>query len=151
LILRILKLGFHLSLTRGEKERKTALHMAAESDFADTAEVLLSFGADVSLRANHDSTALHLAAKNQSCRVLGQILEKIKHVDSNLVNARDAEGRTPLFVCTAAGQRGQGRGATECMAALLNQRAAVDEADDTGDTPLHMAAKGNLTLFPKYF
>jgi ankyrin repeat protein len=106
----------------------------------------------VSLRANHDSTALHLAAKNQSCRVLGQILEKIKHVDSNLVNARDAEGRTPLFVCTAAGRRGQGRGATECMAALLNQRAAVDEADDTGDTPLHMAAKGSSTyLFPKYF
>ena len=35
-----------------------------------------------------------------------------------------------------------GGGATECMATLLRYRAAVDEADNMGDTPLHMAAKG---------
>jgi ankyrin repeat protein len=68
---------YNLCFFRNEKERKTALHIAAESDFADTAEVLLNFGADVALRTSDDSTALHLAAKNQSSRVLRQILEKV--------------------------------------------------------------------------
>ena len=65
-------------MPRGEKERKTALQIAAESDFAETAEILLSFSADVALRTSDGSTALHLAAKNQSSRVLRQILEKVK-------------------------------------------------------------------------
>jgi ankyrin repeat protein len=71
---------------------------------------------------------------------------QIKQVDAGLVNARDAEGRTPLFVCTATGGRscGGSSGATECMATLLRYRAAVDEADKYGDTPLHMAAKGTI-------
>jgi hypothetical protein len=71
----------------------------------------------------------------------------LKQVDTSLINAPDAEGRTPLFVSTAAGGRGQGRGGTECMVALLSCRAQVDTADNMGDTPLHMAAKGELRAF----
>jgi ankyrin repeat protein len=79
-VTKCVRLPFFYKKNRGERERKTALHIAAESDFADMAEVLLNFGADVALRTSDGSTALHLAAKNQSSRVLRQILEKVGRI-----------------------------------------------------------------------
>ena len=43
-------------------ENDAALHIASQSGFLETAEVLLELGADVNLRTDTNASALHLAA-----------------------------------------------------------------------------------------
>ena len=121
---------------KSRSERCTALHLAADSGYLETCTTLLEAGADVSLANGQQMTAVHLAARNRADSVLRLLLARGAHVNTGLVNARDADGRTPLFVCTAS----KGRGATECMTTLLQFGAEVDLANSGGYTPLHMAA-----------
>jgi len=117
-------------------ERLTPLHIVAEAGYANTCEVLLNFGADVSLVNSQCMTAVHMAARNLNEPVLRQLLERGANLNTKLVNTVDGDGRTPLFVCTSS----KGRGATECMLTLIQFGAELDIQNDDGYTALHMAA-----------
>ena len=121
---------------KGREERSTALHLAADSGYLDICTILLAVGADVSLANSKQETAVHLAAKNRSEPVLHLLLTRAAAINTGLVNARDADGRTPLFDCTAS----KGHEATKCMKTLLAFGAVVDLQNSGGYTALHMAA-----------
>ena len=121
---------------RGRTERSTALHLAADSGYFETCKILLAAGADVSLANGHQMTAVHLAARNRTDPVLRLLLTSGASKNTGLVNALDADGRTPLFVCTTS----KGHGATDCMTTLLEFGAKVDVQNSGGYTALHMAA-----------
>ena len=123
-----------------QTERLTPLHIVAEAGYSNTCEVLLNFGADVSLVNGQCMTPVHLAARNLNEPVLRKLLERGAYQNTKLVNTVDGDGRTPLFVCTSS----KGRGATECMLTLIEFGAELDIQNDDGYTALHMAAIGKL-------
>jgi len=121
---------------KNKKERQTPLHIVADAGYSNTCEVLLNFGADVSLVNGQCMTPVHLAARNPNEPVLRKLLERGADLNTKLVNTVDGDGRTPLFVCTSS----KGRGATECMLTLVEFGAELDIQTDDGYTALHMAA-----------
>jgi len=121
---------------KDKKDRLTPLHIVSDAGYSNTCEVLLKFGADVSLVNGQSMTPVHLAARNPSEPVLRKLLERGAHLNTKLVNTVDGDGRTPLFVCTSS----KGRGATECMLTLIEFGAELDIQTDDGYTALHMAA-----------
>jgi len=121
---------------KGRTDRSSALHLAADFGYQETCRVLIAAGADVSLTNGQQMTAIHLAARNRSEPVLRLLLTRSSNINTGLVNAQDANGRTPLFVCTAS----KGPGATDCMKTLLEFGAEVDVQNSDGYTALHMAA-----------
>ena len=128
-----------------DTRRLSPLHLAAEAGHTETCKVLLRFGADVSLLTGNNMTALHLAARNLNLEVLKQLLEVSVRKDTNLINARDNQGRTALFVCSSS-QLKSSQGAVDCMIALINLNADLDAQDDVGNTPLHNAAIGDPSI-----
>ena len=126
-----------------ETKRLTPLHIVAEAGYINTCRVLLDHGANVSLLTGNKMTALHLAALNLNLEVLKRLLEETNRTDTNLINAKDSLGRTPLFVCSSS-QSGSkcSQGAIDCMISLINLKADLDAQDDLGNTPLHNAAIG---------
>jgi len=121
---------------KNKKDRLTPLHIVSDAGYSNTCEVLLKFGADVSLVNGQSMTPVHLAARNPSEPVLRKLLERGANLNTKLVNTVDGDGRTPLFVCTSS----KGRGATECMLTLIEFGAELDIQTDDGYTALHMAA-----------
>ena len=125
-----------------ETLRLTPLHIVSENGYLNTTKVLLKYGADVSLVTGKNMTALHLAANNLNLGVLKLLLEVTVKTDTNLINARDDQGRTPLFVCSSS-QLKSSQGAIDCMISLINLKADLDAQNDVGNTPLHNAAIGD--------
>lgn len=109
----------------------TALHMAAIEGDAAAVERLLGRGADPDARVEpkrtatpqSGDTALHLAATPQVTRIL------LAH--GAKVDARNAEGVTPLMCCA---------GDDEQVQLLLQHGASGAARDETGRTALHWAA-----------
>ena len=128
-----------------ETERLTPLHIVSEAGYIHTARVLLKYGADVSMLTGKNMTALHLAAMNLNLEVLKVLLEVSVKTDINLINAKDNQGRTPLFLCSSY-QLKSSQGAIDCMISLINLRADLDAQNDVGNTPLHNAAIGETLM-----
>ena len=65
---------------RGERTRLTALHIAAEHGYPATAQVLLCYNGNVSLKCSKGFTPLHYAAKNTCEQVISLILKQVNKV-----------------------------------------------------------------------
>ena len=102
-----------------------AIHTAVECDNARAVELLHATGIDIS-----DSNLLHLAAQVPHTDILEFLL---KSLSANVVDER---GRTPLHY--AAERRKKRRNRTSI---LLAAGANPCVPDDSGWTPLHMAAR----------
>ena len=79
-------------------------------------------------------TPLHVAVENRCKDVCEALLNNGARAD-----ARDENGRTPLFCCAEKAQEGS----LECMKVLLEFcRSTIDVKNNAMLTPLHVAAQG---------
>lgn len=103
----------------------------SKPDHTKTIQLLVSAGADVNIRGEHDSTALHSAAlygQNQIVRLLIQAGADVHTVTRN--------GSTPLH---QAASNGNG----ETVRTLITAGADIQVRDNFGRTPLHSAAEND--------
>jgi len=109
----------------------TPLHLAAATDQADIAALLISRGADVSVTNSLGFTPLHWAASrdgNDTMRVL---------LDAGAdVNAKARNDITPLHWAAT-------RNAVRAVTALIDAGADITATTAMGYTPLHLAVKHN--------
>ena len=129
--------GFVDSL-RDDKDRESALHVAAKAGYVASCRVLLKHGAEVSRMNGHKMTSLHLASRGCNHDALVVLLEHCSKTNLELINTPDEDGRTPLFVCSSS----KSHGATVCMRELIKFGAKLDVQNSHGNTALHNAAIG---------
>ena len=169
--------------------RATPLHGAANCGETEVVEALLAHGADVHLKTTSGLTPLHFAANRMNAKEVAAMIpepteqaaylltlndrnKRHRAIAESLlrrqadVDARDLQGRTPLFIAASTGQedvarllvagkadvnaRGEKGRSPLCTAAmaghknvvelLLASGADVTAADEEGFAPLHAAA-----------
>jgi len=127
---RTLAAGVDLS-TRGDKN-VTLLQWALLNKRLACMKVLLDAGADPAQSGMDDDTVIHFAAKANDPSYLLELLSR--GVDPNVRNGTNGAG--PLASAL------MGEGETQ-FHALLKAGADPNQADRTGNTPLHVAAQIN--------
>jgi len=104
------------------------LSAACASGHTDMASLLLEWGADPACASNKGLTPAHVAKTAAVLDVLGQ--------HGAPLEARDASGRTPLFVACALGRAG----AASMLLEMDTTMTLLEAADERGDRPLLAAA-----------
>jgi ankyrin repeat protein len=145
-----------------DAEGMSLLHVMAERDCVEGAELLLAAGADLEARARNSWTPLQYAARSGSAAYAALLLQagaaveaKVRHAPTPLllaargghaagvelllragaqIEARMRDGATALVLAAH-------RGSEACIAALLAAGANVSAADRLGRTALHRAAE----------
>ena len=118
--------------------RRTPLHCAAYNANLEAVQVLLEYGADVSLRDTEDgNTPLHdvLTEIRISPLPEGKVVEIVRRLleyGAN-PNIRSADGSTPLHHASSCGS-------LEATSLLLHYGANIDEKDGEGKTSLQVAS-----------
>eukprot|EP01064_Diplonema_japonicum_P026466 TRINITY_DN37892_c0_g1_i1.p1 TRINITY_DN37892_c0_g1~~TRINITY_DN37892_c0_g1_i1.p1 ORF type:complete len:300 (+),score=34.34 TRINITY_DN37892_c0_g1_i1:42-941(+) len=134
---RLLKLlitvGVNLDITRGSN-RKTALHIAAESAALPVIEVLVSAGADIDIGSRCGWTALSIAAWNGFDQICGFLL------DAGSSPNTLSEGKSPLMHAASLGRYNTCR-------CLVSHSADINMRSTHGYTALMLAAScGHLEV-----
>ena len=80
----------------------TALHYAAAFDNKEIAAILLQLKADISIEDRTGKTAVHIASKYGSRKVLQLITDTKRRHIQKIVRATDMEGNTPLMLAKCA-------------------------------------------------
>ncbi|GBP96779.1 Transient receptor potential channel pyrexia [Eumeta japonica] len=129
--------GADLNVRNQVGDRKsTALHLAADGGFIECVDLLLERGADASLEDHRGFTALHLAARASCLRCVELLLCKGKANP----NATDVDKRTPLHAAI-----GKTDSVCDIIEMLITRGAKVNQRDEYGFTPLHLAALDGLS------
>lgn len=113
----------------------TPLIIAARCNRSDIAGYLLSHGANIGDVDNNRLTVLHHAAAGRDNIV---ILDTLVQFNSSIINQRDRNGHTPLWLAVGALSQ-------DNITYLLANGADVNIADKYGITPLMAAVEGNST------
>ncbi|XP_031631877.1 serine/threonine-protein phosphatase 6 regulatory ankyrin repeat subunit C-like [Contarinia nasturtii] len=117
--------------------KRTPLHEAAIYGHAGVAEVMVINNADVNAQDYEKCIPLHLATQNWVKRDDKVEIVKVLLRYGSYVNAKSANGRTPLVEAINNDQ-------IDSVRVLLENRADVNEVDNDNRVPLHFAAeKGN--------
>lgn len=125
-----------LDIDKGDRQGITPLMMAAQGGYSRVAEILLEKGANVSIKADRDFTALHCCCHGGHVEVAKMLVG----AGGSDLEARDRSGFTPLH--TAAD-----RGHWQVAAVLIKAGADVDTCQPCGSTPLFNAAfKGHVAV-----
>ena len=133
-----------------DKDGRSAFHYACLNDDVALLKVLVADErVDINLRSPKGDTCMHLAALYACLEVL-----KILFADprtSQLINAKNQWGETPLHLCAGSGDKGAARAAAlllEANASLLEvdkwHRGPVDVAHDNGENSLVEVFKTHL-------
>ncbi|KAJ0172398.1 hypothetical protein K1T71_012371 [Dendrolimus kikuchii] len=122
--------------TRVGDRESTALHFAADGGFVECVDLLISKGADASLKNHRGSTALHMAARCSSLECVESLLRK-GNADPN---AKDHDMRTSLHAAI-----GKSDCSCDIIETLISWGANVNQKDEYGFTPLHLAALDGLS------
>ena len=124
---------------------------------SNVARLLLEYGADVNALMNGLSTPLHVAAQYAKVEVVCVLLEHVgtlvakgddgepaSQVVSEYVNARDAEGKTPLHLASydsVPDGLDVVLSRSNVVRLLLEHGADVNARENDHSTPLHVAAR----------
>ncbi|XP_058879911.1 ankycorbin isoform X2 [Acipenser ruthenus] len=146
-----------------DSEGKSALHLAAAKGQAECLGVILSHGVDVTVLDASGCTALHLAAKNNHQECAKKLIQSkctIEGGDSSgktalhyaacssapivqllceqncPVNVKDAEGCTPLLLCSQNTHE-------EVCRCLIDHGADINACDKKGRTAVMMACESS--------
>ncbi|XP_041090763.1 ankycorbin isoform X2 [Polyodon spathula] len=144
-----------------DSEGKSALHLAAAKGQAECLGVILSHGVDVTVLDASGCSALHLAAKNNHQECAKKLIQSkctVEGSDSSgktalhyaacssapivqllceqncLVNVKDADGCTPLLLCSQNTHE-------EVCRYLIDHGADVNACDKNGRTAVMMACE----------
>eukprot|EP00042_Codosiga_hollandica_P048853 m.554570 g.554570 ORF g.554570 m.554570 type:complete len:570 (+) comp57751_c0_seq22:220-1929(+) len=121
---------------------QTPLMTAVLASNAETVDVLLDAGADVSLRTEKGRTALHLASTT-SIKCLPRIISQCRAV----INARDEDGETPLMMFAGSELWRWRKGMKEeILKCFLEAGADVMLANKKGETATAIALPRNKEL-----
>ena len=122
--------SIHAADARGGR---TALHIAAEANAADTVYLLLQRGANAYAVDARGRTPLHCAAAACAYAALYWLVEA-----GGPLEARDATGATPLLAAAAAVKDDP-----DCLTVLLRGGADIGARNRHGLSALHLAASAN--------
>jgi ankyrin repeat protein len=117
----------------GRHQGLTPLHIAATGSSSEIVTMLLNAGAPVDAKTAAGETPLMAAAAKGRSEVIALLCMEPY---SASVDARNSAGRTALHFAA----EGSGPGGLESVLALLNAGASYNVADDSGATPLALAA-----------
>lgn len=106
----------------------TALQIAIQNGYEQTAVVLINNDADLDLQDEDGNTPLHLAIQNGQSTVVKQLLKNEANVD-----LQNSEGLTPLHIAAQSGN-------DEIVKRLLKADADIGTKSKHGETALLMAA-----------
>ncbi|XP_023314792.1 ankyrin-1-like isoform X2 [Trichogramma pretiosum] len=135
-----------VNINAQDKTGNTPLHYALENNLSDTAEWLLSKGADVNLANEEGSTPLHNVCKGERVSFLKSFLKNAEEVNQSVrLDARDKLGNTPLHLAIKCNTD------KKVSELLLQTGADPNSANEKGLTPLHIICKWKganlLTMF----
>ncbi|KAH7032661.1 ankyrin repeat-containing domain protein [Microdochium trichocladiopsis] len=132
-----------------DNSRKTPLGRAIQAGFRDVIVLLLSRGADVTLKDAKGRGALATAVSRPMPGLLQLLLDHGRQPDGSLspvmkeqLELRDNLGRTPLLLAATV----RGEGAVRPMQILLENGAKVDVQDRYGGTPLYHAVSNKYMV-----
>ncbi|XP_055634040.1 ankyrin repeat and protein kinase domain-containing protein 1-like [Toxorhynchites rutilus septentrionalis] len=114
-------------IDRGDIEGWTSLHFAASNGHKLILEELIVGGANRNSTTKKGMTLLHLAAENGHSESVKYLIE-----ESEMAHCRNGEGWTPMHVKN---------GHMNVIRQLIDNKVDLEEKTNTGDTPLHIAAK----------
>jgi uncharacterized protein len=106
----------------------TALHYAAENNYAAAIKILVERGADMYKNDMHNQTPLHYAAKNKKI----DSLVVFGHIPHSYIDVKDRWGSTPLSCAVQ-------NGSLACMEYLISCGASVHTKNTNGSSLLHVA------------
>ena len=96
------KMESNLDVNAANTAGTTALHYAAAFDNKEIATILLQLKADVFIKDKTGKTAVHIACKYGSRKVLQLMKDTNCHRNQKFVRATDLEGNTPLMLAKSA-------------------------------------------------
>lgn len=115
--------------------KKTALHVAAESNDLSRLEYLCSLGVDINIRDRNDRTPLHYATFNNVDETYLNVIVLLLKNGAD-IDARDNVGKTPLFYLVKNGN-------LKILKIFLNYKANFNVLDNCGRSLL-TSATGSL-------
>eukprot|EP00752_Nemacystus_decipiens_P018242 g16370.t1 len=125
-----------LNIDQGDPKGVTPLMIAAQGGFSRVAKLLLKKGANVSVTADRDFTALHCCCQAGHLEVARMLLE----AGGSDLEARDRSSCTPLFIAAD-------RGYWQIVQVLIEAGANSNASQTCGSTPLFNAAfKGHIAV-----
>ncbi|KAJ3107772.1 hypothetical protein HDU96_007777 [Phlyctochytrium bullatum] len=110
------------------RDASTAIHIAAESGFAEAVALLVDSGASPESRDASGSTPMHRATEAGAVAVVRRLLDLGASLD-----VRDTKGRAPLHVAAYHGR-------IDIISLLLDKGADVNVTDPNLWTPMHFGA-----------
>ncbi len=115
-------------LNRGNKEKKTAISIAAEKGNKELFDLLLSKGADIKAKDKDDMSLLHYAAIGGNMEIFSDLVSKKFDI-----NEKDKQERTPLHLAARYGNK-------DIVAYLLDKKV-TDMPDADGMTAVGYVCK----------
>lgn len=123
-----------------QKDRRTALHLAARNGDLPLITLLLDRGADVNSLGLNSETPLHSATRAGRRTVAAELIRRGANLDSRASSAPGGGigGNTPLHLAAFDGMPAM-------VELLLRSGASISATNNNGMTPLVMAIHGNQT------